>query len=154
MASSATDSEFVTLVSGDGFEFVLPRSAACVSGTIRRMLEPSSSFSLLPFLLLLIRPRSLLCSVLGFLCAYYCFVVQVNSPKHWQVAAYWRISVESSSRRSASTFATTRRIRTSQMFQIWKFRRSCVWSCWWRRIIWIPDFRLRMSRIDSIWVPS
>ncbi|OGM50973.1 elongin-C [Aspergillus bombycis] len=45
MASSAADSEFVTLVSGDGFEFVLPRSAACVSGTIRRMLEPSSKFA-------------------------------------------------------------------------------------------------------------
>lgn len=36
--------EYVALVSGDGFEFVLPRSTACVSGTIRRMLEPSSMF--------------------------------------------------------------------------------------------------------------
>lgn len=35
-------SEFVTLVSCDGFEFIIPRSAACVSGTIRRMLDPSS----------------------------------------------------------------------------------------------------------------
>ncbi|OAL68566.1 transcriptional elongation regulator Elc1/Elongin C [Trichophyton rubrum] len=37
--------EFVTLASNDGFEFVIPRSAACVSGTLRRMLEPSSNFS-------------------------------------------------------------------------------------------------------------
>lgn len=37
--------EYVTLVSGDGFEFVVPRSTACVSGTIRRMLEPSSESS-------------------------------------------------------------------------------------------------------------
>lgn len=37
--------EYVTLVSGDGFEFVIPRSTACVSGTIRRMLEPSSKSS-------------------------------------------------------------------------------------------------------------
>ena len=36
--------EFVTLASNDGFEFVIPRSAACVSGTLRRMLEPSSQY--------------------------------------------------------------------------------------------------------------
>lgn len=40
---SASPEGYVTLVSGDGFEFVLPRSTACVSGTIRRMLEPSST---------------------------------------------------------------------------------------------------------------
>ncbi|OJJ44939.1 hypothetical protein ASPZODRAFT_70484 [Penicilliopsis zonata CBS 506.65] len=37
--------EYVTLVSGDGFEFIIPRSTACVSGTIRRMLDQSSNFS-------------------------------------------------------------------------------------------------------------
>ncbi|GAM34772.1 transcriptional elongation regulator [Talaromyces pinophilus] len=37
--------DYVTLISSDGFEFVLPRSTACVSGTIRRMLDPSSKFS-------------------------------------------------------------------------------------------------------------
>nr|KMM66665.1 hypothetical protein CPAG_03003 [Coccidioides posadasii RMSCC 3488] len=37
--------EFVTLVSNDGFEFVISRSAACISGTIRRMLDPASKFS-------------------------------------------------------------------------------------------------------------
>lgn len=36
--------DYVTLISSDGFEFVLPRSTACVSGTIRRMLDPSSMF--------------------------------------------------------------------------------------------------------------
>jgi len=41
MADSA--SEYVTLVSGDGFEFILPRSTACISGTIRRMLDPAST---------------------------------------------------------------------------------------------------------------
>lgn len=41
--SSVSDSmEYVTLVSNDGFEFVIPREAACVSGTIRRMLENGS----------------------------------------------------------------------------------------------------------------
>lgn len=38
----STPAEYVTLVSSDGFEFVLPRSTACVSGTIRRMLDPAS----------------------------------------------------------------------------------------------------------------
>ncbi|KAJ6129171.1 transcriptional elongation regulator (Elongin C) [Penicillium capsulatum] len=37
--------EYVTLVSQDGFEFVISRQAACVSGTIRRMLDPSSRFA-------------------------------------------------------------------------------------------------------------
>lgn len=39
----ATQSEYVTLVSCDGFEYVIPRSAACISGTIRRMLDPAST---------------------------------------------------------------------------------------------------------------
>jgi hypothetical protein len=39
----SSQSEYVTLVSCDGFEFILPRSTACVSGTIRRMLHPSST---------------------------------------------------------------------------------------------------------------
>ncbi|OJJ88319.1 elongin C [Aspergillus glaucus CBS 516.65] len=43
--STQAQQEYVTLISGDGFEFVVPRSTACVSGTIRRMLDPSSNFS-------------------------------------------------------------------------------------------------------------
>ncbi|PGG98746.1 hypothetical protein AJ79_08766 [Helicocarpus griseus UAMH5409] len=45
MAAKPSPSEFVTLASNDGFEFILSRSAACVSGTIRRMLDPASNFS-------------------------------------------------------------------------------------------------------------
>jgi hypothetical protein len=48
-------SEYVTLISSDGFEFVLPRSTACVSGTIRRMLDPSSTS--LPFFHLPVRKK-------------------------------------------------------------------------------------------------
>ena len=33
---------YVTLVSDDGFEFVMLREAACGSGTIARMLNPTS----------------------------------------------------------------------------------------------------------------
>ncbi|KAF3893332.1 Transcriptional elongation regulator [Trichophyton interdigitale] len=44
-SNQESPAEFVTLASNDGFEFVIPRSAACVSGTLRRMLEPSSNFS-------------------------------------------------------------------------------------------------------------
>ncbi|KAJ5488575.1 Elongin-C [Penicillium diatomitis] len=43
--ASQTQSVYVTLVSSDGFEFIIPRSAACISGTIRRMLDPASKFS-------------------------------------------------------------------------------------------------------------
>ncbi|KAI9821917.1 MAG: Transcription elongation factor B (SIII), polypeptide 1 (15kDa, elongin C) [Pycnora praestabilis] len=38
-------SRYVTLVSNDGYEFIIRRSAACVSGVIRRMLDPTSAFS-------------------------------------------------------------------------------------------------------------
>lgn len=37
-------SKYVTLVSSDGYEFVVLREAACVSGAIRRMLDPKSGF--------------------------------------------------------------------------------------------------------------
>ncbi len=44
-ASSSTPlSEYVTLISNDGFEFVVLREAACVAGTIRKMLDPNSMF--------------------------------------------------------------------------------------------------------------
>ena len=36
------ESKYVTLVSSDGFEFVILREAACKSGAIRRMLDPKS----------------------------------------------------------------------------------------------------------------
>ena len=35
-------SPFVTLVSSDGFEFHIRRSAACISGTLKRMLDVQS----------------------------------------------------------------------------------------------------------------
>ncbi|TAQ89342.1 hypothetical protein B7494_g2311 [Chlorociboria aeruginascens] len=38
-------SKYVTLVSSDGFEFVVLREAACISGAIKRMLDPKSQFS-------------------------------------------------------------------------------------------------------------
>jgi len=32
--------EYVTLVSNDGFEFKILRSAACIAGTIKKALDP------------------------------------------------------------------------------------------------------------------
>jgi len=38
----AATSDYVTLVSSDGFEFQVLRSCATIAGAIRRMLDPSS----------------------------------------------------------------------------------------------------------------
>ncbi len=36
-------SPYVTLISSDGFEFIVSRDAACVAGTIKKMLDPQSA---------------------------------------------------------------------------------------------------------------
>lgn len=41
----AEQTEYVTLVSNDGYEFKVLRSAACIAGAIKRMLDPTSNFS-------------------------------------------------------------------------------------------------------------
>ncbi|TVY67522.1 Elongin-C [Lachnellula suecica] len=43
-ASSEALSKYVTLISSDGFEFVVLREAACISGAIKRMLDPKNAF--------------------------------------------------------------------------------------------------------------
>ena len=45
-----TPSEYVTLVSSDGFEFVIRRQSAYVAGTIKRMLDPASEPQRAPYL--------------------------------------------------------------------------------------------------------
>ncbi|KAH7028360.1 putative transcriptional elongation regulator Elc1/Elongin C [Macrophomina phaseolina] len=45
MASSTGMTEYVTLVSRDGFEFKVLRSAANISGAIKRMLDPTNNFA-------------------------------------------------------------------------------------------------------------
>ncbi|KAF1732579.1 Elongin-C [Beauveria bassiana] len=45
MATTQTSSKYVTLVSGDGFEFVVLREATMVSPIIKGMLEPRSQFA-------------------------------------------------------------------------------------------------------------
>ncbi|KAK8219238.1 elongin C [Zalaria obscura] len=41
----ATQKEYVTLISNDGFEFKVQRSSACISGAIKRMLDPNNGFA-------------------------------------------------------------------------------------------------------------
>ncbi|KAK4967583.1 hypothetical protein LTR28_002527 [Elasticomyces elasticus] len=41
--AKAGSSEYITLVSNDGFEFKIQRSSACISGMIKRMLDPNVS---------------------------------------------------------------------------------------------------------------
>ncbi|KAM0713162.1 hypothetical protein Q7P35_000614 [Cladosporium inversicolor] len=38
-------SEYVTLISSDGYSFIVQRSSACISGAIKRMLDPSYGFA-------------------------------------------------------------------------------------------------------------
>ena len=40
---AASTSPYVTLISSDGFEFIISREAACVAGTIKKMLDPQSA---------------------------------------------------------------------------------------------------------------
>ena len=54
-------SEFVTLVSSDGFEFIIRRESAYVAGTIKKMLDPTSSFDVL----LVVKTEAWLTSKLG-----------------------------------------------------------------------------------------
>jgi len=42
--AGTTPTNYVTLVSSDGYEFKLLRSAACISGTIKKALDPTSGF--------------------------------------------------------------------------------------------------------------
>jgi len=43
----SSSKDYITLISGDGFEFVVLRQAAMKSPMIRKMLDPASTFFLL-----------------------------------------------------------------------------------------------------------
>jgi hypothetical protein len=43
--AASTQSKYVTLISSDGFEFVVLREAACTAGAIRKMLDTTSLFT-------------------------------------------------------------------------------------------------------------
>ncbi|KAE9964640.1 hypothetical protein BLS_007759 [Venturia inaequalis] len=44
MSSAPSQTEYVTLVSSDGFEFIVKRSCAVLAGAIKNMLDPNSNF--------------------------------------------------------------------------------------------------------------
>ncbi|KAI6821587.1 hypothetical protein KC340_g11860 [Hortaea werneckii] len=44
MATTSSKSDYVTLISNDGFSFVVQRSAATISPMVRKMLDPQSMF--------------------------------------------------------------------------------------------------------------
>ena len=137
MAENKT-TEYVTLVSNDGYEFKLLRSAACIAGTIKKALDPMcTSHAHLP------QPKHLLTSAHSRLsrkhtesrgsaydqvrCCPAVFVhteyarhslseVDVN-----KVALCWR--------KCANTFIIIRSMQRARMFLIWIYRPSCAWSC-------------------------
>ncbi|RMX82831.1 hypothetical protein D0867_16150 [Hortaea werneckii] len=48
MASASSETDYVTLISNDGFSFVVQRSAATISPMVRKMLDPQSMCFFLP----------------------------------------------------------------------------------------------------------
>jgi hypothetical protein len=50
LTMAAQPSEFVTLVSSDGYEYIIRRKSAYVAGTIKRMLDPTSACAPRPWL--------------------------------------------------------------------------------------------------------
>lgn len=136
-------SEYVTLVSCDGFEFIIPRSAACISGTIRRMLDPSSTWiedchcgmsSLLTtscaigkFSEALTGRCVLETLTYVFSCGYVPLLCFVPLPGLVLIPVS-PSAVASSSRKSVNTSFTTKSTRTRSMSQIWISHQSCAWS--------------------------
>ncbi|RMY96973.1 hypothetical protein D0862_08300 [Hortaea werneckii] len=53
MASASSETDYVTLISNDGFSFVVQRSAATISPMVRKMLDPQSMCFFLSLLSLL-----------------------------------------------------------------------------------------------------
>ncbi|KAJ5953252.1 transcriptional elongation regulator Elc1/Elongin C [Penicillium verhagenii] len=73
MASSeAPRFEYVTLVSFDGYEYVIPYDAVLCSGTLRRMLDPKNSFQEA------ITGRCVLETISGFVLKEVCFYFLYN----------------------------------------------------------------------------
>jgi Skp1 family, tetramerisation domain len=126
-ASSSSQSAYVTLVSSDGFEFHVRRSAACISGTIRRMLDPSSMSKAL-----LRSSRSLSLTMNQ----------QATLAKLPPVFAISKKSTVWCSRRWSSISTTARSIETARVCRTWTFLLSCAWSCCSRRITWTPEVEL------------
>lgn len=138
--AESTPSEYVTLVSCDGFEFIIPRSAACISGTIRRMLDPSSTWigdgDCGMRLVLTIRCAIGKFSeaitgrcVLETLTYVFCYPHTSLSFSASSPGSLLNLSlVGLFSRKSANTSFTMRSTRIRSMSQIWIFRPSCVWN--------------------------
>jgi hypothetical protein len=108
--------DYVTLVSNDGFEFLVQRKSACLSGAIKRMLDPNS-VSTLSFSSLFLNAdaRS-----------------QTALQNQRLTSARSRTSMAWCSRRCASTFTTMRRTVTPLVSLTSTSRLSSALSCSWR----------------------
>lgn len=108
--------DYVTLVSNDGFEFLVQRKSACLSGAIKRMLDPNS-VSTLFFSFALLNANSFL---------------QMALQNQRRTDAPSKTSMEWCLRRSASTSTTMRRTVTLLVSLISTSRLSSVLNCSWR----------------------
>ena len=174
---AASSSPYVTLISNDGFEFIIRREAACVAGTIKKMLDPQSACAL-PFdvhahaviytmrvTILTSQNNHRFLRRIDFRPMYSGHDKVRLSPLPLRLRAsytilysffffftrtlaYVPITVALCSKKSASTCTTISSIKTRKTCRIWRYRRNCAWSCWWRRII--CTFELLIGRISAI----
>lgn len=107
--------DYVTLVSNDGFEFLVQRKSACLSGAIKRMLDPNSAF-----------PQPSIPD------PHTDRILQMVLQSQRRTSVSSRTSTVWCSRRCANTSTTTRRIVTRLVSPTSTFRLSSVLSCSWR----------------------
>ena len=120
-SSDNAPSAFVTLVSSDGFEFHVRRSAACVSGTIRRMLDTKSMPTARLLLMTTIRLHIYIEEADDW--------NQTTSAKPLAEYAVWTALAEWFWKRWSNTSTTTKNIEIATAYQTWKFHLSSAWSC-------------------------
>lgn len=139
-ATTTTDhlSEYITLISSDNFTFIIRRSAANISGAIKRMLDPANGFR---------ESKEGICRFDNIKYVKRKKKKRIQSPANHPSRSYlpdyriinntddWGCKVLSSWKKFASICITTKNINRVVVVgkmgvcRIWKFLRNCVWSC-------------------------
>jgi len=133
--STSEPPKFVKLVSSDGFEFIVQRTSACVSGAIKRMLDPKSKTVVCH---MSVAAADELTDGFAESKTNVCIFETIKYDNRRYPCLFWLLTnllVVSCSRRSASTSTTSKNTKTQRTFRKWTSLLSSAWSCSWRRII-------------------